>query len=170
MSIFFIFVTCYIPSDHRTLMLFSDNRKAVNFICSSLRFSTTYSYKQESSRLPRAFLLSCAGIDEIVEISTMQRKANTLQYVFVITLFSFVYAIYCCFILTVQSYDYFLDWQKNLFPWQRKLPYDVVGKLCVLAEVYWTCQLKKVFFSNTLKTENLRRREKDADGRHTANI
>ena len=51
-------------------------KKAVNFFCSWLRFSTTYHYEQESSRRSWAFLLSCVMIVEIVEITAIQKKSE----------------------------------------------------------------------------------------------
>ena len=76
------------------MLFFFDNKKAVNLFCSVLRFSTTYSYEQESSRRSWAFLLSLVGIVEIVEISVLQRKANTLQNVFYSKSSSISYSYY----------------------------------------------------------------------------
>ena len=61
-------------------------KRSVNF-CSRPRFWTTYHYEQESSRIPASVSLSCVMIDEIVQISVLQRKAKTLlDYVFTIIL------------------------------------------------------------------------------------
>ena len=56
------------------------NKKSVNFVCSSLRFSTTYATNKKAHGCRERFPFLCS-IDEIVEISTIQRKAKTLYFI-----------------------------------------------------------------------------------------
>ena len=66
-------------------------KRSVNF-CSRPRFWTTYHYEQESSRIPASVSLSCVMIDEIVQISVLQRKAKRF-YIMYLQLFYFSVSI-----------------------------------------------------------------------------
>ena len=80
---------------------------------------------------------------EVVEISAHQEKANTLDYIFIITLLSLFYAICGCFSLTVQSYALFLI-QPNYFSTFHKYRYFHFGlSLCghTIIPVRWRLSL-----------------------------
>lgn len=81
-------------------------KRSVNF-CSRPRFWTTYHYEQESSRIPASVSLSCVMIDEIVQISVLQRKAKTLlNYIFIFTLY------FCFYIVSIDYYYVFFELQR----------------------------------------------------------
>ena len=73
--------------------------------------------------------LSCGlKVSEIYQISTLARKANTLQYVCMSILFCCFYAIYYCFGSTVQSYILFsICAREEVFPSSfagKKIPFQ----------------------------------------------